>query len=107
MAVNITLTMIPYVDDVLIIVVGMVGDTTHGVDFLIRDDILHISYALYFRDNIGPSMIATLDLLFPYAMSHLGNLSTWKVPLMSSWEEFCYGLPFWRVFHFVWMIAWG
>ena len=32
-------------------------------------------------------MVATLDLLFPYGMSHLVNLSTWEMHLMSTWEE--------------------
>ena len=51
-------------------------------------------------------MIATLGFLFPYGISHLGNLSTWEVPLISIWEDFLCKLPLWRLIHFVWMIAW-
>ena len=89
-----TLIMIPYVDDVFIIVVGVIGEMTHGLDVPIRDEILHIYYVSYFKENIAQSMISTLDLLFPYGMSHLGNLSIWETPLKSMWEEFFYELPF-------------
>ena len=77
-----------------------------GLDVPFGRETPHVYYATSFRESIGPSMIATLGLLFPYGMSHLGNLSTWEVPLMSRREEFCYELPLWRVIHFVWMIAW-
>ena len=42
--------------------------------------------------------------IFPYEGSHMIELCLWEEPL--TWEEFCYELPIWRVFHFVWMIAW-
>ena len=41
-----------------------------------------ISYASCFRENIEQHMIATLDLLFPYGMSHLVNLSIWEEHFM-------------------------
>ena len=96
-----SLILIPYVDDVLIIVVGMIGGMTHGLDVPIGNEILHISYSSCFRENIGKYVIATLYLLFHYGMSHLRNLSTWEVPLMSRWGDFFYELPFCRVIHFI------
>ena len=61
-------------------------------------EILHGYYVSYFWESIGESMIVTLGLLFPYGMSHLGNLRIW--------EMFFHELLLWRVTHFVWMIAW-
>ena len=44
MEASMTLIMIFYVDDVLIIDVGMIGGMTHGLDMPIGNEILHISY---------------------------------------------------------------
>ena len=90
----VSLVLIPYIDDVLIIFMVMIRGRMEGLDVPFGREILHGSYVSYFWESIGPSMIATLGLFFPYGMSHLGNLSTWEVPLMSRWEEFFYKLPF-------------
>ena len=55
---------------------GMSGGRMEGLDVPFGRDILHGSYVTYFCEIIVPSMITTLGLLFPYGMSHLGNLST-------------------------------
>ena len=87
------LVLIPYIDDVLILFMGMIGGRMEGLDVPFGREILHGSYVSYFWKSIGPSMIATLGLLFPYGMSHLGNLSNWEVPLMSICDKFYYELP--------------
>ena len=91
--------LIPHIDDVLVLFMGMIGGRMKGLNVSFGREILHGSYVSYVWGSIRPAMITTLGLLFPYGMSHLGNLSTWEVPL--TWEEFCYELPIWRVIHFV------
>ena len=104
--VDIHVVLVPYIDDVLVLFMGMIGGWMKGLDVSFGREILHGYYVSNVWERIGPSMITTLGLLFPYGKSHLRNLSTWEVPLMSRWEEYFYELPLWKVIHFVWMIAW-
>ena len=71
------LVLIPYIDDVLIIFMGMIGGRMEGLDVPFGKDILHVSYATCFREKIGQTMIATLDILLPCGMSHLHLMRTW------------------------------
>ena len=82
MAVYVSLVLIPYIDDVLILIMGMNGGRMHGLNMPIGREILHVSYASCFRHNIGRTMIATLYLLLPYEMSHLHLMSTWEEHFM-------------------------
>ena len=104
MAASMILIMVPYVDDVLIIVGHMIGGKTHGLDVSIGNETSHTSSC--FRKSMGHYMAATLSHLFPYEVIHMVDLSLWEEPLMSMWEDFFYELPFWKVIHFIWMIAW-
>ena len=45
-------------------------------------EILHVSYASCFRENIGKTMIASLDLLLPCGMSHFHLMRTWEEHVM-------------------------
>ena len=45
MVAYVSLIMIPYIDDVLIIIVGMIGGMMHGLNVPIGSEILHIYYA--------------------------------------------------------------
>ena len=74
----VSLVLIPYINDVLIIILGMIGGRMQGFNIPIRRDILHVSYASCFKENIGQTMIATLDLFLPYEVSHLHLMSTWE-----------------------------
>ena len=103
MATSMTLIVVPYIDDV-IIAGDMIGGKTHRLDVSIGNETSHISSC--FRRSMGNYMDATLYHLFPYEVSHMVELSLWEEPLMSMWEDFFYELPFWRVIHFIWMIAW-
>ena len=87
MTASVSFILIPYIDDVLIIVVGMIGGMTYGLYVPIGSEILHISYASCFREKIGQHMIATLGLLFPYGMSHLVNLNIWEEHFMDGLIE--------------------
>ena len=104
MEASMTLIMIPYVDDVLIIAGNMIGGMTYWLDVSIGNETSHNSSC--FRSSMGHCMAATIYHLFPYELSHMIDLSLWEKPLMSMWEEFFYELPFWKVIHFIWMIAW-
>ena len=104
MAASMTLIVIPYVDDVLIIVGDMIGGMTHWLDVSIGNETSH-TYSC-FRRIMGHYMAATIYHLFPYEVSHKIDLSLWEKPFMSMCEDFFYELPFWKVIHFIWMIAW-
>ena len=39
------LVLIPYIDDVLILIVGMVGGRMQGLNMAIGSEMLHVSYA--------------------------------------------------------------
>ena len=102
MAASMTFIMIPYVDDVLIIFGDMIGGMTHRLDVSIGNETSNI-YSC-FKGSMGHYMAATLHHLFPYEGSHMIDLCLWEEPL--TWKKFFYELPFWRVIHFIWMIAW-
>ena len=70
---------IPYINDVIIIFMGMIGGMMEGLDVPFGREILHVSYATCFRENIWKTMISSLGLLIPCGMSYLH--------LMSAWEE--------------------
>ena len=78
----VSLVMIPYIDDALIIIVGMIGGRMQGLNVPIGSDILHVSYASFSKENIWKTMISTLDLLSPYRMIHFVNLSPWEEHFM-------------------------
>ena len=82
MVAYVSLVMIPYIDDVLILIVGMIGGRIQGLNVPIGSEIFHVSYASCFMENIGKTMIYTLDLLFPYEVSHWHLMSTWEENFM-------------------------
>ena len=82
MATYVSLVMIPYIDDVLILIMGMIGGRMQGLNVSLGSEILHVSYASCFMENIGKTMIATLDILFPYEVSHWHLMSTWEENFM-------------------------
>ena len=55
------------------------------LDVTFGREIVHVSYASCFREKNGKTMIATLDILLPYEVSHLHIMST-------SEEKFMEGL---------------
>ena len=79
------LVLIPYIDDVLILIMGMNGGRMEGLDVPFGREILHVSYATCFRENIGQTMIASLGLFLPCGMSHLHLMRTWEDHVMEGW----------------------
>ena len=82
MAAYIYLVLIPYIDDVLILIVVMIGGRMGGLNMPFGREILHVSYTSCFRENIGQTIIATLDLLLSCGMSHLDLMRTWEENFM-------------------------
>ena len=78
----VSLVLIPYIDDVLILIMGMNGGRMGGVNMPFGRDIIHVSYATFFRENIGKTMIASLDVLLPCGMRHLHLMRTWEENFM-------------------------
>ena len=78
MVVYMYLVLIPYIDDVLIIFMGMIGGRMEGLDVTFGRDILHVSYVSCFRENIGQTIIASLVIFLPCEMSHLNLMRTWE-----------------------------
>ena len=82
------LVLIPYIDDVLIIIMrmngGMMGGMTHWLDVSIGNGNSHI-YSC-FKNRMGHYMATTLHHLFPYARGHMFELCLWEKPLI--WEDF-------------------
>ena len=72
MEASMTLIMIPYVDDVLIIVGDMTGGMTHWLDVSVGNETSHISSC--FRRSMGHYIATKLYHLFPYQMSHMIDL---------------------------------
>jgi len=70
------LVLIPYIDDVLIHFMGMIGGGMKVLDVPFWRYIVHVSYASCFRENIGKTMIASLGLLLPCGTSHFHLMRT-------------------------------
>ena len=85
MAAYVSLVLIPYIDDVFILIIGMNEGRMQGLNMPFGRDILHVSYSSCFMEKIGQTMIATLDLFLPYEMSHLHLMSTWEEHFMEGW----------------------
>ena len=79
------LVLIPYIDDVLNIFMGMIGGRMGGLNVPYGREIIHVHYATCFRENLGQTMISTLDLLLPCGMIHLHLMRTWEEHVMEGW----------------------
>ena len=72
------LVFLPYIDDVLILIMGINGGRMGGLKMPFGRETLHVYYATCFKENLGKTMSVTLDLFLPYEMSHLHLMSTWE-----------------------------
>ena len=91
-------------NDALSFVGNIMGGMTHWLDVSIGNETSHTSSC--FKGGMGHYMAATIYHLYPYEVIHMIDLILLEEPLMSMWEELFYELPFWRVIHFIAMIAW-
>ena len=84
MAAIMTLIVIPYVDDVLIVVGDMIGGMTHWLDVCIGNETFHTSSC--FKGSMVHYMTATLHHLFLHGEIHMIDLCLWEEPL--TWVDF-------------------
>ena len=69
-------SLLPYIDDVLILMRSFVGRMAQELEVPIGSMILPTSYVAFFRRKNGKTMISTLYLLSSCGRSHLENLSS-------------------------------
>ena len=69
------LFMLPYIDDVPMIMGSFVGRVAQELKVPIGSMILHTSYDACFRSNNGKTMISIVHLLSSCGRNHLENLS--------------------------------
>ena len=79
------LVLIPYIDDVLIIFMGMIGGRMEGLNVPFGREILHVNYATCVRDNIGKTMFVSFDLLSPCGMNYLHLIRNLEDQFMEGW----------------------
>ena len=79
------LVLIPYINDVLILFMGMIGGRMGGLYVPYGRDILHFHYAACFKEDLGQTMIFSLDLLLLYGMNHLHLMRTLEEKFMEGW----------------------
>ena len=48
-------------------------------------EILHVHYDTFFRENIGPTMFVSFELLSPYGMDYLNLMRTLEEKFMEGW----------------------
>ena len=107
MEASMVLLMIPHAEDVLIFVGGMVRGETHLLGVSLGEGSPHFFYTTCSKGSMRNYMATIAYYLFLYDVDHMFCWSTWGMPLMRNWEDLFYGLPNWRVIHFIWMISWG
>ena len=92
-SVCIYIVLIPYIDDVLVIFMGMSGGRRDGMYVPYGMNILHVLYATCFRENIGKTMLISCTLLSPYGMDYLHLMRTLEEKFMEGWigEHLAYG----------------
>ena len=61
MAASMTLIMIPYAEDVLIVVGNMIGGETHWLDVSLGEEISHTFCTTCFKGSMGDDMATIVD----------------------------------------------
>ena len=62
---------LPYMDDVLVLYMGLYGGRMGGMYVSHGRENLHVSSATCFRESIGSTMFVSFKLLSPCGMDHL------------------------------------
>ena len=76
------LVLIPYIDDVIILIMGMFGGRMEGLEVPFGREIIHVHYATCFRENIGKTMFGSFELLSPCGMDYLHLMRTLEEEFM-------------------------
>ena len=75
----------PYLDDVLVLFIGMYGGRREGIHEPYRMATPHVIYVSYFRENIGQTMFVSYDLLSSYEMNYLYLMRNFVQQVMEGW----------------------
>ena len=79
------IVLIPYIDDVLVLFMGMNGGRRGGMHVPYGMTTLHVLSVLYFREGIGQTMVVSCDSLFPYGRSCLHLMRTLLGQVTDGW----------------------
>ena len=79
------IVLIPYIDDVLVIFMGMYGVRREGMHVPYGMNTLPILSVLYFREGIRKTMVVSCDSLFPCGRSCLHLMRTLSDQVMDGW----------------------
>ena len=79
------IVLIPYIDDVLVIFMGMYGVRREGMHVPYGMATLHIIYVSYFQESIGKTMFVSCDILSPYGMSYFHVMRNLVEQVMDGW----------------------
>ena len=79
------LVLIPYIDDVLIIFMGMFGGSMGGIYVPYGRENIHVHYSTCFRENIGKTMFVSFEFLSHYGMDYLHLMITLEQKFMEGW----------------------
>ena len=84
---------LPYIDDILVIFMGMYGGRMGGMYVPHGMETLYVSYATCFRVRIGSAMFVSFVLLTPCGMDYLHLMRTLEEQFMEAWigEHLAYG----------------
>ena len=77
--------LMPYMDDVIVIFMGMYGGRMGGMHVPYGMENIYVSYATCFRKSIGPIMFVSFELLSPYGMDYLHLMRTLEEQFMEGW----------------------
>ena len=84
---------LPYIDDVLVLFMGMYGGRMGAIYVPYGMEVLHVPYATCFGEDIGKAMFVSFELLSPCGMDYLHLMRTLKEQFMDGWigEHLAYG----------------
>ena len=63
--------LLPYIDDMLVLFMGMNGGRREGIHVPYGMTVLPILSIFYFREGIGQTMVVSCDSLFPWGMDFM------------------------------------
>ena len=79
------IVLIPYIDDVLVLFMGMNGGRREGKHVPYGMTTLPVLSVLYFKEGIGQTIVVSCDSLFPYGRSCLHLMRTLLEQVMDGW----------------------
>ena len=76
---------LPYIDDILVLFMGMYGGRMGGMYVPHGMEVLHEPYATCYRESIGSTMFVSFEFLTPCGMDYLHLMKTLEEQFMEGW----------------------